>query len=47
VAINDTEVETAEKIKIIDIIEKGYRANEKYFLETDIIHQWILKVFSD
>lgn len=30
--INDSEIETSEKVKILDLIERGYKANDKYFL---------------
>ena len=43
-AINDKDLPASDKEKIMDIIERSYKQNDKYFLETDSIHQWVLRV---
>jgi hypothetical protein len=43
-AINDREITLPNKEKILEVIERAYRHNEKYFLESDSMHQWILRV---
>lgn len=43
-AIVDKDNTLVEKGKILDLIERAYKVNEKFLLETDLIHQWILRV---